>query len=455
LTLSTPEKVIQVHDDTDPKKAFVLKVIDVSAAGAVLRMSQDYMPTQMIVCTSEEGDVYWYNMQDAKEISNSSLCAVNHNQSSFCCKYFSDAPLIVSADAEGCALFWSLPPLRTYDFFNKVTLNLAGSEGGTAGITSLSLSWPDETKMYVGTDRGGLACVDISRVVESAKCQQKEILLRKESGEAEDVISGRIFDTMPRPSDHPDYVFELENIWFVEKAHNGSVDSMICCKRSPAVLITLGADACVRIWDNETGAALGCLEQGLPEGLAYERETDWSFPLDPHLQIEDDIEQLSKAAEIEQEDAEFKQQLPEQTATQMKAEEAKLVKAVGPPKQEKDVLQQLKPKKSSSSPALAAGHSRSVAGSSMMLSPDYPDWSKAMPRYLEPTTVYGGGDPKDFYAGPAAPGFGTEKGMSLPRLQSGMMRPPAAKTRKVLEAARALAVSLGDVRNSKDYSYGN
>ncbi|CAE8619482.1 unnamed protein product, partial [Polarella glacialis] len=230
LSLSSPEKIINIHDDTDPKKAVILKTINVSAAGVMLRMATDQ--GEMIVGTSEEGDVTWYNLDFAKQVSDTSQCKVKHSQAISCCKYFRDAPLIVTADAEGSAMFWSVPPLRMNDFFNKILLNLSGSEDdnvGTVGITSIGISWPDENKLFVGSERGGLACIDISSVVESAKRQQSEILLRKESGEAAEVISGRIFDSMPRPNDSPDYVFEMANLWFVEKAHKGSVDSMISC----------------------------------------------------------------------------------------------------------------------------------------------------------------------------------------------------------------------------------
>lgn len=458
LTLSSPEKIINIHDDTDPKKAVVLKCIDVSAAGVVLRFAQDFR--DMIVCASEDGDVFWYNMDFCKQVSDTSHCTVKHNQGVFCCKYFQDAPLIVSADAEGSALFWSVPPLRTYNFFSKVKLDLAvNKEEGPAGITSLSLSWPDETQLFVGTDRGGLACINITRVVDSAKVQQQEILRRKESGESAAVISGRIFDTLPRPIDSPEYVFDLPNEWFVEIDTKQSIDNMIICKRDPSVLLTLGADACIRMWDPNTGNALGTLEQGLPEGLAYERETVWTFPLDPFVQVQQDIEQLALAAAEEDEDAaagEERAKTPsgmpgESSSKQTQADEKRIVEAVGPPARKGSKSKSKQLLKASSSPTLAAGHSISRSSPSLLSSggrQQQPDYGKQIARYLEPRK--GSYHTEDWYAGPAASGFGSEKGASLPRLTSGLSRPPAKETKKILEAARRLGMSLGDVRNSKD-----
>eukprot|EP00913_Durusdinium_trenchii_P008680 g8153.t1 len=312
LTLSGPEKVINVHDDTGEKKALLLKRIDLGASGPILRFATDYR--EMIVITSEDGDVSWYSTDFAKGIADTSQCSVNHSQAVYCCEYFKEVPLIVTTDT-GSAIFWSVPPLRAYDFFNKISFDLPGSEDSTryalcgvreqdgfddgfdtgslampapyfvfqeaqVSISSMCLSWPDECKLFVGTDRG-------------------EILRRKESGEAAEVISGRIFDSLPRPVNSPEYVFTLESNWKVEKAHSLSVESIFFCQRQPSVLMTLGADNCLRIWDHATGEPLGSLEQGLPEGLIYERSTEWSFPLDPYLQIQSDTTALIEASEVE------------------------------------------------------------------------------------------------------------------------------------------------------------
>ncbi|OLP86609.1 Pentatricopeptide repeat-containing protein, mitochondrial [Symbiodinium microadriaticum] len=237
LTLSAPEKVINVHDDTDEKKAILLKRIDVSAAGVILRFAHD--EREMLVISTEEGEVGWYSADFAKQIADTSQCAVNHSQAVSCCYYFKNAPLIVSADA-GSAIFWSVPPLRPYDFFSKILLDVTGDEETTVAITSMSLSWPDECRLFVGTDRGAIASIDISMVVESG-------------------------------------------------------------------------EASVRLWDHATGQALGTLEQGLPEGLVYNRSTDWTFPLDPHRQIQSDIDTLAEAAELNEEPANEPTRRPSRT----------------------------------------------------------------------------------------------------------------------------------------------
>merc|ERR1719221_915494 len=106
-----------IHDDTDPKRAVVLKRIDLSSAGCpILRMSHD--SREIIAGTSEEGDVFWYNIDFAKQVASSESSKVQHDQASVsCCQYFPDAPLVLTADAESNVIFWSVPPLRVYCFF--------------------------------------------------------------------------------------------------------------------------------------------------------------------------------------------------------------------------------------------------------------------------------------------------------------------------------------------------
>ena len=58
-----------------------------------------------------------------------------------------------------------------------------------------------------------IACVDITSVVESARHQREEIYRRKESGEAAEVVSGRIFESMPKPVNSSEYVFNVDCVW--------------------------------------------------------------------------------------------------------------------------------------------------------------------------------------------------------------------------------------------------
>jgi len=434
LTLSAPEKVINVHDDTGEKKALLLKRIDLSDVGVILRFAHD--DREMLAVTSEEGDVGWYSADFAKPIADTSQCSVNHSQAVYCCEYFRNVPLIITTD--NCsAIFWSVPPLRAYDFFNKIMLDLPGAEEGAVSISSMCLSWPDECTLFVGTDRGAILCVDITTVVQSAGRQREEILRRKESGERAEVISGRIFDSLPKPVNSNEYVFFLDSIWTVEKAHGLSVESILFCKRQPSVLMTLGADNCLRIWDHATGSPLGSLEQGLPEGLIYERSTAWSFPLDPHLQIQSDINALMESsAKSEDLDAE-RLRSPEDGHSLQHLAQRQTEECIA--KLKKDRRRSIQMARSNSSPALAGQELPKFGFSNANLGQEF---SAAAPRYLQGKKLC---DKKtqDWYAGSLAPGY------SLPQLRSGLSRPPASETKKVLEAARALAVSLG-IRNSHD-----
>merc|ERR1712216_725872 len=135
----------------------------------------------------------------------------------------------------------------------------------------------------------------IADVVQKSRDQRTEILLRKESGEAADVISGRIFESMEKPHDSPEYVYRPENLWLMERAHRGSIDQIIFCKHRPPIVLTLGFDQRVCAWDPKTGEALGTLEQGLAEGLSYERLTKWRFPIDAQDQVKKDLAALQQA----------------------------------------------------------------------------------------------------------------------------------------------------------------
>jgi len=454
LSLSSAEKMVLVHDDNDPKRSFVLKRIDLSSAGApVLQIAFD--GREMITGVSEEGDVFWYNMDFAKQVSSSETCEVTHGKSPVtCCRHFNDAPLIVTADAEGCIIFWSVRPLRTYNFFSKVTLSLgqagfanspggASLEGGNAGITALALAWPDEDRVFVGTDRGSLACVCIRQVVASAKRQREEILRRKEGGEAAEVISGRIFESgaLPKPVDSPEYVFPLPNEWLVQGAHRGQIEDIVLCERQPSVIITLGIDACVRMWSHDSGEFLGTLEQGLPEGLSYERESAWRFPIDANEQVRCDKEALDEAvAAPSGPQEEPGEPAPVVTPKPQRERKRSVLSANG--------IMGGQDSRSSRHGGLAPlAHSRSA--------PDLfgskrgsPDLRKTPSRYHQPkkNMIL----PDDWLAGPMSPGY--EGGSSvLPKLHSGLRRPPLSDGKGVVEAARRLSNCLVSTPNSKDF----
>merc|ERR1712187_585954 len=58
------------------------------------------------------------------------------------------------------------------------------------------------------------------------------------------------------------------------------------------------------MWKPDDGELLGTLEQGVPEGLFYQRQTEWRFPIDAHDQVNLEINELNKAAEPEEEEEE-------------------------------------------------------------------------------------------------------------------------------------------------------
>jgi len=448
LSLSSPEKVIFIHDDSDPKRSVVLKRIDLNEAGSpVLQIAHD--GRDMITGVSEEGDVFWYSMDFAKQVGGSEAngkeaTEPKHRSAVTCCRYFSDAPLIVTADSEGGLIFWSLRPLRMNNFFTKVTLCLSQAslssasaenslEGGPVGITALALAWPEEEHVFVGTERGTLACICIRSVVNSAKRQREEILRRKEGGEAAEVISGRIFENLPKPSDSPEYVFSLPNEWIVE-AHKGQIDSIIPCERQPSVVLTLGIDACVRMWSHDTGEALGTLEQGLPEGLAYERESTWRFPIDASEQVRRDREALAEVAAA----------LP--------VEEGLRETATPSPPVGRD--------RRHTRHGGGATPSRELRGAKLgrtphsKSTPDLFGSRKSSPQLSKPS---GHGlqharhrAPDDWLAGPLSPSF-TDHATVLPKLHSGLKRPPTSESKGIVDAARRLSSVLGGAVNGKDF----
>eukprot|EP00929_Paragymnodinium_shiwhaense_P063026 TRINITY_DN31519_c0_g1_i1.p1 TRINITY_DN31519_c0_g1~~TRINITY_DN31519_c0_g1_i1.p1 ORF type:complete len:1082 (-),score=262.73 TRINITY_DN31519_c0_g1_i1:157-3366(-) len=309
VTLSTRERLLRIHDDTNPEKAAVLKTVDLSDLEPITCISLDH--DEMVCGGCADGEVVWIALSFAKQVAGSGRCTVKHNGSISSVMYFKTVPLVATADSDSTIIFWSVAPLRPYEFFCRLTLNLAPdaenepgkkvSNAGTIPITSMSFS-SDEGFLVVGTEVGSLACIDVSEVVKSAHDQRQEILYKKKHGQAEDITSGKIFESMPKPDDSDAYNHFLDNKWMVKKAHRGSVDQVIFCTelKRPAI-VSLGFDVRVCIWEPETGQFLGTLEQGLPEGLVYKRLSPWRFPIDAHEQVREEMEALAKAAEPEEE----------------------------------------------------------------------------------------------------------------------------------------------------------
>jgi len=494
LTLSIPEKVIKVHDDNDPQRAAVLKRIDVSDAGHIMQFALD--GRDILAGVSDDQRIVWYNTSFAKEVSNSDSCEVVHRQAVACVVYFEEAPLLATADAEGCVLFWSVPPLRTYSFFNKIHLSY-GETDVPFGISAMALSYPDQEYLYTGTERGHLACVDIRSIVDNAKAQQQDIIRRKECGQAAEVISGRIFDKMPKPCDSPEYIFALPNRWLVQSAHRGSVDRILICRRKKPVVITLGSDYCVRIWCHETGEALGILEQGLPEGFDYQRGA-WLFPLNPHEELEEDQQYIENAAAVSVEDldglqgvetASSESVLSRASRTSSRKREptaaddgeaaaamthrshltspdvaASKGSTAGADETRRDsskghALQSMTMKSSTSAPQLRSSKTtektpkpakRTALGAKALVirKEEEERRRKALKEAAE-----------EWYAGPHAQGYWSNKSGkaiamgSLPKLPSGLSRPSLSGSKDLVSAARRLACALNEVdpRKTKDY----
>jgi len=480
ITLSTPEKLIMIHDDMDPIKSVVLKRINVASAGTTLQIAHD--GHGMIACATEDGDVAWFSSEFAKQVSNSEGCAVQHNAAVPCVQYLHSAPLIVSADAESCLMFWSYPPLRTYDFFSKVTIKDQVKDSGSVSVSSLALLEPDEVesgyKLFVGLEKGTLYCVDISHIVVSAKAQQDEVLRRKASGEAAEVISGRIFDTMPKPIDSPEYVFESDCLWTVDKGHRGSIDKIIVCSRQVPVVLTLGMDQCVRIWAHDTGDALGTLEQGLPEGEGlYQPLSPWRFPMDAYDEVEHDRQAVlaaiaGDATENMGEDDDEEELPPPPPRRRIRRSTSKLSVRQG-----SKTLENLRPgskqsKEGADAPAevprdpaqeLAIKQKEQLTGKKERVSStgnlhserrrkamEYVPSSRLLrpPKSKQTLTPFG----EDWLAGNFSTHARSSMGgsASLPRLPSGCMRPPASQCKDVTDAAKRLSQALGVARKGRD-----
>jgi len=488
LTLSVPEKLIKVHDDTDPQRAPVLKRIDVSDAGIITQFAYD--GRDIIAGTSEDCQIVWYNMAFSKQVSSSESCEVMHKQPVSCCVYFEDAPLLATADAEGSVIFWSVPPLRTYNFFNK--LNIQFGEDKPYSICAMALSWPDEEFIYCGVERGHLACVCIRSIVENARSLRKDILRRKDAGEAAEVISGRIFESMPKPCDSPEYVFTLPNVWMQSMAHRGSIEKIVVCKRKMPVVISLGSDACVRIWSHTTGEALGTLEQGLPVGLSWERGP-WHFPMDAHEELVADQKFIEFAALLPQvvdDDDDDKSSLSSSSASATSSVRGRdgvsaasrrgsaelrrgsAERQSSPKKGGKEPAQEQPVPRlttSHSAPTLRAGSKGPAGGSpskrrTSAAGVDFGGYPSKLDGVSKAQTLpkrKGMKADDEWYAGPYSSGFwagkslSTSSSMGLPKLPSGLARPKLSSNKDLVAAARRLSGALGEIevtdRRSKKY----
>jgi len=306
----------------------------------------------------------------------------------------------------------------------------------------MALSWhqdPNQSEeiLIVGSELGNLACISIKSVVEKARKQRDDILQRKEHGEAADVISGRIFESMEKPHDSPEYIYMPETAWLQERAHRGSIDQIIYCKHTPPIILTLGFDVRVCIWHPLTGEALGTLEQGLAEGLGYERRTKWRFPIDAHVQVEHDLKALA-AAVVSEAGSEEESGKDSKEAS----EDGKAGAEQGKPAGSKEAEQKEQKPHLSRSESSPAGFGRRPEPFKLN-GIEYPDYSKTPSRLLKSKIKYD----HDWFAGPLGPGLVEGQ---LPYLSSGMRRMPNVKSQTaVVSAAKRLSKVLGTLDGKK------
>jgi len=473
LTLSTGDKLIVVHDDTNPQRAAVLKTISIASAGTLLRVCSD--GEKIVAGGNEDGEVFWFALDFAKQVSNTTRCTVRHKSPVSCVKYFDNVPLMCTADSESCVIFWTLQPLRSFEFFCKLEIDFLKKKGtsqqgspssttshqsagaGVLGVSSLAISWPNEKYLIAGSEHGHLVCISIEHIVEKARTQRDDILMRKEKGEAADVISGRIFESMEKPDDSPEYVYSPDNYWLVERAHRGSIDQIIYCTHAPPIVLTLGFDVRVCIWHPYTGEALGTLEQGLPEGITYDRKTQWRFPIDAHAQVERDLKDLAAAvlsdagseAESGKDSKEDSEDGKAAAAEQGKKKDdsgSTTGKDGGGSRagsEKGSQKQQLT--RSESSPVVASGTAKPTPFKLNGI--EYPDYSKTQGRLLKPKSSHLG---HEWFAGPLGTGVTTSSCGQLPGLpvlQSGLRRTPNVKGQAAVVSA---AKRLSSVLNSLD-----
>jgi WD40 repeat protein len=317
ITLSAPEKIIFIHDDLHPKKSSVLKRIDAGAQEpplAVMGLSRD-TERRLVAATSAEGIIVWYNTDSGKiEGTTQAQGHDGHAPQLACSVFLQNAPLMITADSECRVAFWSLRPLATFDDFHEDVL-FHGSDNASMGFTCMALS-ASETELFIATDHGTLACFGIHEVVEKARALAEDAKsnlavgksdspttrsrksLRQSRSNMNAVAEELAKDvTEASTNEAADDVEDMQLVqhWCVERAHACSIEHLCYCEGNPSVLLTLGINCRVRVWNIETGECLGTLEQGMPDGSLFEDKGFWKFPLDARMQVKMDLDAIAEA----------------------------------------------------------------------------------------------------------------------------------------------------------------
>lgn len=454
LSLSTIEKMILIHDDAETKKGLVLKRIDLTAClppsvgfdmGPILSMSNDGRNT--IVATSEEGEVFWFNTDSAKYVSSSKAfrSEMHHRVAVPACCYLRSVPLIITADVESQVIFWSVQPLRPYDIFAHGRLSLSqgrspqGSPtsagrappgGATYNTTCLAMSTPEEENLFVGTEQGLLACVNIHAIVEQA-ARQRDGMLHRKTSDLPDVSSNH-------HAEESQLNVTLVSSWSTPSAHRGSIEEVVYCGHMYPAVLTLGSDCRVRMWDPATGEPLGALEQGSASGFPSGAAAEWLFPLDAAEQAVEDRKALLAAAPAPRENRPSSGGTPERSSATPPAAGSHLSASPPPSAPQLDVSRKTLAS-SRSEPGLRTATSGGLESTARKTRNSF-NFDKAPPRYLKPTTRTGKRD-REWFAGAFCPEY-RNRG-HLPSLQSGLARPHHSEKSEVVQAAQRLSNALG------------
>eukprot|EP00397_Hematodinium_sp_SG-2012_P009263 GEMP01009342.1.p1 GENE.GEMP01009342.1~~GEMP01009342.1.p1 ORF type:complete len:940 (+),score=228.10 GEMP01009342.1:55-2820(+) len=230
------DKAIVVHDDTHARTSCVLKkIVPPSYLGPMARISI-HEERFLVGCASSDGHVFWYNTAPVKlEGARKEIMPPVHESACVCAEFIFSVPLMVTGDVDGRLVFHSLKPFVPYEVFHRIKASPEQS-----GLTCMMLS-PDERSLACSLE-GTLVCCDVSSIIDAAA----ELVHEIAAGGKRNSLTEAEREALPKV---------LPDIWTAQ-AHKGSIDSLQILGK---VLLSLGIDCSVRMWDWETGECLGAL----------------------------------------------------------------------------------------------------------------------------------------------------------------------------------------------------
>lgn len=290
----------------------------------------------------------------------------------------------------------------------------------------------------MGTDNGYLACICITEVVELANKLKKAVMQQRNQTNESTCPGADGFDCTD---------MDIEPMWIVERAHQGSVEQVVFCTNRPPVLLSLGIDLCIRLWAYDTGEALGTLEQGPPEGLsAEEQRAKWRYPIHAHAQAVEDCNALVAVTKSEsaEEDSKPTPNAPKRLAViEIHSLAGESVRPTVCESRTGKAREKGKhSRRSSSEPNLQAEKIKALSNSLRVQTSPSVGTGKAlmMPRYMfnKKECAF-----EDWLSGP----LGSMQGVNANHpliLSSGLRRPNSSSTSDVVQAARKLSQALGN-----------